>query len=74
MERYKNRNGNSNIAAYEIGVNFIKVKFNDGAVYLYNYASTGAANIAHMIRLAREGSGLNSFISRVVRKNYYLKY
>jgi len=73
MERYKNIGGDSGIAAYEISGDSIKVKFNDGAVYLYTSQSAGAANLAELKRLAVEGSGLNSFIGRVVRKGYAAK-
>ena len=73
MERYKNLGGDSGVAAYEIAGDSIKVQFNDGAVYLYTSQSTGAANLAELKRLATGGSGLNSFISRVVRKGYAAK-
>lgn len=73
MEHYKNIGGDSGVAAYEIGQGSITVQFKDGAVYLYNNQSAGAANLAEMQRLATAGQGLNSFISRVVRKGYAQK-
>ena len=73
MERYKNLSGDSGVVAYEIGSNFIRVQFSDGAVYLYNYASAGTDNIEHMKQLARNGQGLNSFINTTVRKAYARK-
>lgn len=73
MERYKNLSGQSGVVAYEIGSDSIKVQFKDGHVYLYNYASTGSQNVEHMKSLAIAGSGLNSFISRVVKKNFASK-
>lgn len=73
MERYKNLGGDSGVAAYEIGQDFIRVQFSDGSIYLYNYASTGPQNIEHMKQLARNGQGLNSFISKTVRKAYARK-
>jgi hypothetical protein len=73
MERYQNLGGDSGIVAYEIGDDFIKVQFHDGPVYLYTYESTGQAAIEHMKELARAGHGLNSYISRVVRKQYAAK-
>lgn len=73
MERYKNLGGDSGVAAYEIGQGSITVQFKDGATYLYNNQSAGATNIAQMQRLAAAGQGLNSFISRVVRKGYAQK-
>lgn len=73
MERYRNRGGDSGIVAYEIGSDFITVKFSDRSVYLYTYRSAGSANIEHMKRLAIAGEGLNSFINRRVRKRYAKK-
>lgn len=73
MERYANNNGDSGVVAYEIGQGSIKVQFRDGMTYLYTNGSTGAANIAEMQRLARAGSGLNSYIKRVVKSGYASK-
>lgn len=73
MERYKNIGGDSGVAAYEIGQGSITVQFKDDAVYLYNNQSAGNANLTEMQRLAAAGQGLNSFISRVVRKDYAQK-
>lgn len=73
MERYKNLSGSSGVVAYEIGPDFIRVQFADGAVYLYNNAITGLHNIEHMKQLAKNGQGLNSFINTTVRKAYARK-
>lgn len=73
MERYKNLSGDSGVAAYEIGPDFIRVQFTDGALYLYTYASAGSHNIEQMKQLARKGQGLNSFINTTVRKLYARK-
>jgi hypothetical protein len=73
MEKYKNLGGNSNIYAFKIDEKSIAVQFNDGSVYLYNDVRPGTAAVVEMKRLALNGSGLNSYISRVIRKNYYSK-
>lgn len=73
MERYRNLGGDSGVVAYELGNTSIKVQFRDGSVYLYTYESAGVSNIEHMKQLAVQGQGLNSFISRVVRKGYASK-
>jgi len=73
MERYRDRDGDSGVYAYEIGADFIRVQFEDGGVYLYTYASAGSRNIEHMKNLARSGDGLNAFITRAVRKGYERK-
>ena len=41
MKRYGNRHGNSGIAAYEMGTDFIRLRFTSGNVYLYTYDSAG---------------------------------
>ena len=73
MERYANREGDSNVFAYEIEQFSIKVQFGDGSIYRYTSQSTGAENLEHMKQLANAGQGLNSFIGRVVRKGYASK-
>jgi len=70
MNRYKNLGGNSGVSSYEIGDDYIIVEFSDGAGYLYNYNSTGRSDIETMKSLAVSGRGLNSFISRNVRKRF----
>ncbi len=73
MERYKNLGGDSGVATYEVGDDRIRVQFDDGAVYLYTYASAGLDNIEQMKQLAEHGQGLNGFINTCVRKRYELK-
>jgi hypothetical protein len=70
MELYKNIDGDSGVIAYDIGSDFIRVQFSNGAIYLYTYSSAGSENIEHMKILAREGNGLNSFINTRVRNLY----
>lgn len=70
MEGYKNLGRNSGVSSYEIGDDYIIVEFSDGARYLYNYNRTGSSNIETMKSLAISGRGLNSFISRNVRKRF----
>ncbi len=73
MKPYGNRGGDSGVAAYEIGSDFIRVQFTTGATYLYTYASCGRANCETMKSLAVQGQGLNAFINTVVRKGYEKK-
>jgi len=73
MEPYKNLGGDSGISAYDIGTGSITVYFQDGSAYLYNSIKPGTSAVNEMIRLARNGSGLNSYISRIIKKNYYRK-
>jgi hypothetical protein len=74
MENYKNLGGDSGVLAFELGGDSILVQFRDGSLYLYNYQSTGKDNVERMKKLALDGVGLNSFISRVVRKSYAKKF
>ena len=73
MERYRNIDGDSGVAAYEVGPDYIRVQFSDGSVYLYTYASAGSHNIEEMKRLAVAGDGLNAFINKNVKKSYERK-
>lgn len=73
MERYTDVDGDSGITAYEIGIDYVRVQFSTGAVYVYTYTSAGSSNIEQMKRLATTGDGLNSFIIRNVRKSYAKK-
>jgi len=69
-KNYDNFEGEPIVSAYEIGPDFIKLKFNNGATYLYDYGTTGPDNIEMMKDLAKSGSGLDGFIGDEVRKAY----
>ena len=73
MKSYRNLGGDSGIIAYEDGADFIKVKFSDGSLYEYTYTIPGIDEVEHMKQLAEQGQGLNSYISRVIRKRYAAK-
>lgn len=69
MERYRNSGGNSGVSAFEIGSDYIIVKFS-GSAKTYTYSNGGRAGQNHvdnMKRLAIRGSGLNSYINRFVK-------
>ena len=74
MQPYYNLGGNSGIAAFTIGDDYIDVQFHSGMTYRYSYASTGADHVEQMKQLALQGQGLNSFISRYVREAYAAKF
>ncbi len=73
MELYLNLGGDSGVVAYGIEDGSITVQFKDGSLYLYTEESAGRSNIQHMQVLAIAGRGLNSFISKTVRKGYASK-
>ncbi len=73
MQRYGNRSGRSGVVAFGLQPGGIAVEFVGGDTYLYTDASAGRQNVAEMRRLAGEGVGLSSFISRTVRDRYAKK-
>jgi hypothetical protein len=65
MRSYQSRSGKaSGVVAYEIGMDFIKVKFANDDIYKYSYASAGKRAIEEMKRLALNSEGLSTFISQ----------
>lgn len=71
MEKYKNLGRDSNVESYEIGKDSIRVKFNGTTkVYSYSYRKAGLDHVEQMKVLARNGSGLNSYINRNVKNLY----
>ena len=70
MKHYQNLSGRSFVRTYQTTPNSITIKFGDGSIYIYNDTSTSGENITEMQRLAELGLGLNTFISRVVKKGY----
>lgn len=73
MERYRNLGGKSGVVQYAIGDGSITVVFEKGGPYLYDASAPGSEHVAQMQQLAREGAGLNTYISKYVRKNYAAK-
>jgi hypothetical protein len=73
MQRYKNLNGDSGVTAYESQATSIRIQFQEGAVYLYDYQSAGKKNIETMKKLAASGKGLSTFISQEVQERYAAK-
>ena len=71
MQKYKNVGGDSGVEAFDIGVDFIVVKFAKTIkTYTYSYASAGKDAVEHMKKLALRGEGLNEYINRYVRDKY----
>ncbi len=74
MEAYLNKSGVSGVVAYEIGSDFIKVKFKKNhCVYLYNYQRPGAIHINELKKRAVDGIGLGTYIGKYINKNYFSK-
>nr|WP_320153964.1 hypothetical protein [uncultured Draconibacterium sp.] len=71
MERYRNLGRDSGISSYEIGDDFIFVKFTGTfRTYRYSYRKAGQHHIENMKRLAKSGSGLNGYINQYVKNLY----
>lgn len=71
MQIYMNYGGNSGVEGYEIGTDYIEVKFKaTRRTYRYSYASAGREAVEHMKALAIGGEGLNEFINRCVKYKY----
>lgn len=71
MERYRNSGGYSGVSAYEIGSDYILVKFSGTArIYRYSYRKAGQNHVENLKRLAKSGSGLNSYINIHVKNLY----
>ncbi len=67
-----NHYGKSSIAWFEIGTDFIRVKFyNKIKIYQYSYnGRAGKKHVDELKRLAMKGKGLNSYIQLNVKYKY----
>ena len=70
MKPYGNRGGGSGVVAYDIEDRAIVIRFQNGDTYRYTYERTGQFEVEKMKRLAQSGSGLSSYISRMVGDRY----
>jgi hypothetical protein len=74
VKLYKDISGNSGVVAYEIGKDYIKIRFkHEDHVYLYSYHNPGKKHVEAMKRLAEAGEKLSTYISVNVRDNYEAK-
>ena len=78
MEKYKNVSGQSWVSEYEIGDDFITVKFlvpspSGATTYKYSYASAGKDIIEKMKELAIAGEGLKTYITASAHDLYESK-
>lgn len=71
MQRYLNLNGDSGVTHYEIGSDYILVKFHgDKPPYRYSCARAGKKHVDRMKTLALAGRGLGTYISQNVHELY----
>ena len=73
IEKYKNLSRNSGVIHYQIGDNFIELRFNNaGLVYKYTSTNPGKSYVSEMKKLAKLGKGLTSYRNIKV-KSFYSK-
>lgn len=73
MQPYNDIDNDSNIEAFEIGNDYISVRFFDGSTYVYTYQSADSGCVEEMKRLANMHDGLNAYINKN-KPNYSEKY
>ncbi len=72
MKQYQNKSRKSGVRAYESGEDYIKVWFvHTEKPYLYNSVRPGKRIVEAMKKLATNGKGLSTYISKYVQENYY---
>ena len=65
MTPYKSKSRKtSGVIAYELGEDYIRIKFRRGDVYTYSYRSADANTIEVMKGLALASKGLSTYISQ----------
>jgi hypothetical protein len=70
MERYRNLRRDSGVTDYELGRDFIRVRFRGGVTYRYGHVRPGRHHVDRMKALAVAGEGLGTYISQHVRDQY----
>jgi hypothetical protein len=71
MERYRNSGGDSGVYGFEIGSDYIRIKFSaTSKIYTYSYRKAGSNHVENMKSLAKRGSGLNGYINNYVKYKY----
>ena len=73
MERYLNLSGGSGVTDYELGADFIRVRFRGGVTYRYGRVRPGQHHVDRMKAYAVAGRGLGTYISQNVRNLYESK-
>lgn len=71
MQKYMNLGGDSGVEGYEIGPDYIEVKFKTTVrTYKYSYESAGKEAVEIMKEKARSGEGLNEYINKHAKYMY----
>lgn len=68
MTLYRSICGNTGVYSYEIGSDYIDIRFKETPqIFRYSYLSAGKENVEKMMELAENGYGLYSFINMYVK-------
>ncbi len=71
MNQYLNKSGNSPVTNYQIGSDYIIVRFKGNKDYKYSYnGKAGKEKVDIMKSLAISGSGLSAFITKNAKMDY----
>ena len=73
MQPYRNFSGDSGISEYEVGPDYIRVRFAGPAIYVYDHVRPGQHHVNQMKQLAAAGRGLATYISQHVKTAYARK-
>lgn len=63
MQPYGRLSPNAGVTEFEIGMDYIKIRFT-GDVYTYTYRSAGVEAVEDMKVLAQSGAGLSTYIAK----------
>jgi hypothetical protein len=72
FERYAGTG--SGVTQFAVVDGAMHVRFHDDRVYVYNDVRPGAAEVREMIRLARAGRGLSTYISQHIGHRFARQY
>ena len=73
VEKYENKSKVSGITHFQIGDNFIELKFEtSNFIYKYNHVKPGKIHVNEMKELAQNGDGLGTYRNKYV-KSYFSK-
>jgi hypothetical protein len=60
----------SGVSAFQIGENYIIIKFKDEKIYLYDEQRPGKMHVNEMKNRAVEGKQLSTYINKKIKENY----
>ncbi len=77
MKKYLDKSGSSGITFYQLGEDYIDVRFKTqpASTYRYTYSLSGKKHIEAMKKLATAGRGLGTYISQHPEvRDHYIKF